>query len=378
MIKCNSQTRGKSERNAMQKIFRQYSFGNDIKSIDSFGHGHINKTYLAITGNGEKYILQRINQDVFKKPKEVMKNIELITKYIRGQVIKEGGDPSRAALEIIPTVNNKTYAVVDNFYWRCYRYVCGARTYEIIEEPEMFYEVGKAVGVFQRQLDGFPIEKLHITIPDFHNTPVRFERFLRATYTDINDVGLEAFNEVKFIIDRKDIMGVITGMLDRGEIPLRVTHNDTKLNNIMIDENTKRAICVIDLDTVMPGSVLYDFGDAIRVGASTAVEDEPDLSKVKLDKKLFSLFSRGFLEETHELLNEKEIEHLVEGARIITLECGMRFLTDYFEGNNYFSISYQKHNLVRARAQLKLVQEIEENYDKLQEIIKNIITDLKK
>ena len=361
----------------MQKIFHQYPFGNSIKSIDSFGHGHINKTYLASTDNDEKYILQRINHEVFKKPKEVMKNIELVTKYIRNQVVKEGGDPARAALEIIPTINNKTFAVVDNYYWRCYRYVYGAKTYEIIDEPEMFYEVGKAVGVFQRQLNGFPIDKLHITIPDFHNTPVRFERFLKTTYNDINGVGLEAFNEVKFIIDRRDIMGIITGMLERGEIPLRVTHNDTKLNNIMIDEHTKKAICVIDLDTVMPGSVLYDFGDAIRVGASTAVEDEPDLTKVKLDAKLFALFSRGFLEETYDLLHEKEIENLVEGARIITLECGMRFLTDYFDGNKYFSIAYPKHNLVRARAQLKLVKEIEENYRELQDIIKNIIADLR-
>ncbi|MCK9536902.1 MAG: aminoglycoside phosphotransferase family protein [Bacilli bacterium] len=360
----------------MQKIFRQYSFGNEIKSINPFGHGHINKTYLVVTGHGERFILQRINHDVFKKPKEVMRNIELVTKHIRNQVKNEGKDPSRAALEIIPTINKKTYAIVDDYYWRCYRYVFGARTYEIIEKPELFYEVGKAVGVFQKQLNEFPIGKLHITIPDFHNTPVRFKNFVEATYIDPDNVGLNTFNEVKFVFDRKNIMNVITDMLDKNEIPERVTHNDTKLNNIMIDENTNKAICVIDLDTVMPGSVLYDFGDAIRVGASTAVEDEPDLSRVQLDVSLFELFSRGFLEETHRLLNQKEIDHLVEGARLITLECGMRFLTDYFKGNTYFSISYPKHNLVRARAQFKLVEEIEKNYSKLQNIIKNIINDL--
>jgi len=361
----------------MQKIFRQYSFGKEIKSIAPFGHGHINKTYLVVTGNKKKYILQRINQDVFKKPKEVMKNIELVTSYIRNQVKNDGRDPSRAALEIIPTINKKTYAQVDDYYWRCYRYVIGAKTYEIIEKPELFYEVGKAIGIFQRQLQFFPIERLHITIPDFHNTPVRFQNFLKATYFDENNAGLYAFNESKFIFDRKSIMSTITDMLDNNEIPLRVTHNDTKLNNIMIDESSQRAICVIDLDTVMPGSVLYDFGDAIRIGASTAVEDEPDLSKVKLDINLFELFSRGFLEETHWFLKQKEIDNLVEGARIITLECGMRFLTDFFAGNTYFKIDYPQHNLIRARTQFKLVKEIEDNYHKLQNIIKNITNDLK-
>lgn len=361
----------------MQKIFGQYYFGDKIKSIDPFGHGHINKTYLIITTNGEKFILQRINHYVFKKPKEVMYNIELVTKYIRTKVLEEGQDPSRAALEIIPTVGNKTYAIVDNYYWRCYRYVCGAKTYEIIDSPEMFYEVGRAVGVFQKQLSSFPIEKLYITIPNFHNTPARFSRLVEATYNDSGNVGLDTFNDVKFVFQRRGIVDVITKLLEKKIIPLRVTHNDTKLNNIMIDENTKKAICVIDLDTVMPGSVLYDFGDAIRVGASTAVEDEPDLSKVKLDINLFTFFSRGFLEETHMILNNSEIDHLVEGARIITLECGIRFLTDYFNGNTYFNIDYPKHNLVRARTQFKLVGEIENHYQALRNIIKKTVNDLK-
>jgi len=360
----------------MHKIFDQYSFGKCIKSIEPFGHGHINKTYLLITKKNEKYILQRINHNVFKKPKEVMENIELVTEYIRHQIKNGGNNPSQLALEIIPTLTGHSYAKVDDFYWRCYRYVYGARTYEVIENDEMFYEVGKAVGLFQKQLQNFPINKLHITIPDFHNTPARFKKFLEAIYGDNKTVDLDTFNDIKFVFERKDIMGTIIDLLEKGKIPLRVTHNDTKLNNIMIDERTHKAICVIDLDTVMPGSVLYDFGDAIRIGASTAIEDEPDLKKIKVDLNLFEKFSQGFLEETHQILNKVEISHLVESARIITLECGMRFLTDYFNGNVYFNIDYPHHNLIRARAQFKLVEEIEANSSSLNDIIKKIIKSL--
>jgi len=360
----------------MQRILKQYNFGNYAVKVEPFGNGHINKTFLVETTNKEKYILQQINTSVFKRPKEVMANIELITNYIREQVKKESKDPSRAALEIVPTNNKKTYVKLDDMFWRCYHYVCGAKTYEIIEQPELFYEVGKAIGVFQKQLKDFSIKKLHITIPDFHNTPVRFNKFLDVANDDSQKRGLEVFNEIKFIFDRQKEMTKIVDMMEKNEIPIRVTHNDTKLNNIMIDEVSNKAICVIDLDTVMPGSVLYDFGDAIRIGASTAVEDELDLSKVRLDIQLFELFSRGFLEKTHSFLMPKEIENLVEGARIITLECGMRFLTDYLENDIYFKVDYPNHNLVRARTQFKLVEEIEKNYDELQLIIKNILKGL--
>lgn len=362
----------------MQNIIKHYEFADETVKVEPFGNGHINKTFLVITEKSkQKYILQQINTNVFKKPVEVMENIELITNHIREFAAAEAEDPSRAALEIVRTITNKTFMRIDTMFWRCYKYVEGAKTYEIIENPDMFYEVGKAIGIFQRQLSKFPISKLNITIPDFHNTPVRFAKFVNVSNTDPHQRGIEVFNEVKFVFDRKKGMSKIVDLMRDKKIPVRVTHNDTKLNNVMIDEITNKAICVIDLDTVMPGSVLYDFGDAIRVGASTAMEDEKDLSKVNLDIELFEKFTRGFLEKTYDILTVTEIENLVEGARIITLECGMRFLTDFLENDIYFQVNYPYHNLVRARTQFKLVEEIEKNYDKLDNIVKSIIKDLK-
>jgi len=365
----------------MQNILKFYYFYNDINHVERFGNGHINKTFLVTTKFEElRYIVQQINTNVFKKPIEVMENIELVTKYIRDIVCnghpKDVCDASRAALEIVNTNDNKTYVKWDNTYWRCYKFVPGARTYEIIEKPEMFYEVGLAVGIFQKQLNNFPINKLHITIPDFHNTPARFKKFKLIATKDEYHRGIDAFNEVKFLYDRANDMSIIADLIDKKEIPVRVTHNDTKLNNVMIDEKTNKAICVIDLDTVMPGSVLYDYGDAIRVGASTALEDEPNLNKVNLDIELFKLFTKGFLEKTHDILTPKEKENLVQGARIITMECGMRFLTDYLENDVYFHTTYATHNLVRAKTQFKLVQEIEKNFSKLQTIIDDILAGL--
>ncbi|MGD9886630.1 MAG: phosphotransferase enzyme family protein [Bacilli bacterium] len=362
----------------MQRVLEMYEFGRRAVKMIPFGNGHINKTYMVITSDDEKYILQKLNTVVFKKPREVMSNIELVTNYIREIVKKQNADPTRAVLEIVPAVNAKSYVHIDDMFWRCYRFVTGAKTYEIVENPELFYEVGKAIGTFQRQLMDFPIEKLAITIPNFHNTPARFRRFKEVVNEDPKRRALEVFNEIKFLYSREEYLNNITKYLETGEIKTRVTHNDTKLNNIMIDERTNKAICVIDLDTVMPGSVLYDYGDAIRVGASTALEDEKDLSKVALNNILFEAFSRGFLEKAHDILTEKEIENLVESARIITLECGMRFLTDYLEGDVYFSIHYATHNLDRAKTQFKLVSEIENNFDELQEIIQKILQDLRK
>lgn len=360
----------------MHNILKNFYFYDDILKVEPFGNGHINSTFLVITKEN-KYIIQKINTNVFKKPKEVMENIELVTDHIK-KVASLGDciDPKRASLEIIETNSKSSYVVRDNSYWRCYKYILGATTYDIIKEPGMFYEVGQAIGLFQKQLQNIPIKKLHITIPNFHNTPVRFKKFEDVVTRDEYGRGLEIFNEIKFVFDRQKIMSKITDLLDSGEIPLRVTHNDTKLDNVMIDERTQKAICVIDLDTVMPGSVLFDFGDAIRIGASTALEDEQDLSKVNLDINLFEQFTRGFLEKTHTFLNQKEKEYLVESARIITLECGMRFLTDYLENDIYFKVKYPEHNLIRARTQFKLVEEIEKNYGKLQNIVTNILASL--
>lgn len=362
----------------MYEIFSAFNIEGDIINSEEYGHGHINKTYLVTTTKGKKYILQQINTKVFKRPHDVMENIELVTNHIRNKESNNGHDCTRCSLEIISTKRGGTFVKVRNGYWRCYNFILGARTYEQIVEPIQFYEVGKAIGKFQLHLSDFPIERLNITIPDFHNTPKRYETFLMVAGIDAYDRGLDVFNEMKFICDRQDDMKIIEEGLKNQTIPLRVTHNDTKLNNVMIDESTNEGICVIDLDTVMPGSILYDFGDAIRVGASTAVEDEVDLSKINIDYQLFELFTKGFLEVVYPLLTEAELENLVISAKIITLECGMRFLTDYLDGDNYFTTHYEEHNLNRARAQFKFVTEIEKNYDKLQDIVNNIIANLKK
>ncbi|MDD3191644.1 MAG: aminoglycoside phosphotransferase family protein [Bacilli bacterium] len=359
----------------MYNILSNFKIDGSIIQADDYGNGHINKTYLVTTTSNKKYILQQINTTVFKKPKDVMENIEMVTAHIRENQ-KNNPDVSRSALEIVNTHDEKTYVKIKDSYWRCYKFIEGAKTYEKITNPFLFYEVGKAVGKFQKQLQDFPIDKLNITIPNFHNTPARFNRFLTVATEDVMDRGLDIFNEIKFICDRQEEMKIIENGMANQSIPIRVTHNDTKLNNVMIDESTNQAICIIDLDTVMPGSVLYDFGDAIRIGASTAAEDEKDLEKVHLDLTLFELFTKGFLEVVRNDLKEEELNNLVLSAKIITLECGMRFLTDYLEGDVYFRTSYPDHNLIRARTQFKLVQEIEENWEQMNQIVNRILKTL--
>lgn len=360
----------------MYQILSAFDIDGEIIKSEEYGNGHINKTFLVTTTSEKKYILQQINVNVFKRPKDVMENIELVTNHIRNKEANNGCDYSRCSLEIVNTKRNGSYVKLRENYWRCYKFIHGAKTYEKIVNPMQFYEVGKAIGKFQLQLSDFPIDQLNITIPDFHNTPKRYETFINVANIDTHDRGLDVFNEIKFICDRQDDMKIIEEGLAKGTIPTRVTHNDTKLNNVMIDEATDQAICVIDLDTVMPGSVLYDFGDAIRVGASTAVEDEPDLSKIHVNMELFELFTRGFLETVHHILTPEEIKHLVTSAKIITLECGMRFLTDYLDGDQYFTTHYENHNLIRARAQFKFVEEIEKNTQKMEEIVQKVLASL--
>lgn len=361
----------------MQRVLDQYILGGEIVQVSEYGNGHINKTYLVEVEGDQKYILQQINVNVFKKPQDVMRNIEKVTEHIRMNVAKQNKNPSRAALEIVPTIGFHNYLKMNGNYWRLYRYIQGAKTYEQIEHPSQFYEVGKAVGKFQNQLIDFPIDDLAITIPDFHHTPKRYQTFLTIAEADVYGRGLDVYNEVLFVNRRKDVMGIIVDLLDSGKIPLRVTHNDTKLNNVMLDETTDEAICLIDMDTVMPGSILYDFGDAIRIGASTAAEDEKDVTKIRLDLELFEKFTKGFLEEVGDLLVEEEINNLAESVRVITLELGMRFLTDYLDGDRYFKIHYPEHNLVRARSQFQLVKDIEQKLDRMNEIVRNILNDIK-
>lgn len=358
----------------MFNIIGSFRIDGTIIHSEIYGHGHINKTYLVTMSTNEKYILQQINTTVFKNPKDVMHNIVLVTDHIRSKCTHlNHNDYTRSALEIVKTRDGKSYYENNNAYWRCYKFIDGAKTYEQIEHPNQFYEVGKAIGNFQKQLSDFNINDLKITIPHFHDTPKRFETFMQVATEDPMNRGMDVFNDIKFVCDRQQDMRVIVDGLDDKSIPERVTHNDTKLNNIMLDEKTDMAICVIDLDTVMPGSVLYDFGDAIRIGASTAPEDERDLRKVKLDLELFKVFSQGFLEMVKDELTPAEKQNLVLSTKIITLECGMRFLTDYLDGDNYFRTDYPRHNLNRARTQFKLVTEIEKHQDEMEKIIAELL-----
>lgn len=358
----------------MLKVIGSFNIEGSLIHSENYGNGHINKTYLVTMSTNQKYILQQINTSVFKNPEDVMHNIVLVTDHIRSKCTHlKQMDYTRSTLEIVKTWEGESFLETSGIFWRCYRFINGAKTYEQIEHPDQFYEVGKAVGNFQKQLSDFSIESLKITIPDFHNTPRRFETFLELATTDPNNRGMDVFNDIKFVCDRQKEMNIIIDGIINKSIPERVTHNDTKLNNIMLDEKTDKAICVIDLDTVMPGSALFDFGDAIRIGASTATEDERDLRKVKIDLNLFKNFSKGFIEMLHDELTEGEKRNLVASTKIITLECGMRFLTDYLNGDTYFRTEYPKHNLVRARTQFKLVTEIEKQEEEMQKIIDELL-----
>jgi len=359
---------------SLNEAVRHIAFEGEFVEAVPYGCGHINDTYAAYfrkrDGQFHRYILQRINKNVFKEPEKLMENICNVTGFLRKKIIAAGGDPDRETLNIIPALDGKSfYKTAEGDYWRGYKFIENAKTYEIIEDEHIFYNAGKAFGTFQMLLHDYPAETLHETIVNFHNTEKRFRDFSEAVKNDRMNRAKEVQQEIRFIENRAAETSVIVNLLDEGEIPLRVTHNDTKLNNVLVDNETGKGICVIDLDTVMPGSALYDFGDAIRFGASSAAEDEKDLSKVWMDIKLFESFTRGFMESAAESLTPMEIELLPFGAKMMTLECGIRFLTDYLNGDTYFKIHREGHNLDRARTQLKLVASMEEQYEQMKAIV---------
>ena len=358
-----------------KKLISNFKFKGKFVKSNCHECGHINDTFILDfedeKNNGFKYVLQRINCDIFKCPEELMENIKHVTKHISDKVKEANGNPLRETLNLIPTVDGKTYFITeDGNYWRAFNFIDGASTYQIVENPKHFYTCGKALGKFQKQLSDFPVSDLYETIPDFHNTAKRYRDFLEAVNEDkanrVKDIG----SEIDFIMSREKETSILVDMIDSNELPLRVTHNDTKFNNIMIDDNTGEGVAVIDLDTVMPGLALYDFGDSIRSGATTALEDEVDLSKVNFDIGLFEQFTKGFLEEVGECFTENEIKYLAFSAKLITFECGMRFLTDYINGDTYFKIQRENHNLDRARNQFKLVSDMEEQMEEMDKIVR--------
>lgn len=303
-----------------------------------------------------------------------MSNIVRVTEYLRGVLAEAGEDSENRVLTCIPTVTGEFMFRDDqNRYWRAYRYIHDAVAYDRVEKPEHFYEAGRAFGEFQRMLGGFPVNELYDTIPNFYDTRKRFYTFVASVAEDRAHRVAELDSEIDFFFDRRKMMSEIVRKIESHEIPLRVTHNDTKINNIMLDAQTGRAVCVIDLDTVMAGSALYDYGDAIRYGASTADEDEPDTSKIDLNMDLFREFTRGFLSEVGDLLTEAELKCLPLSLKVMTCELAMRFLTDYIDGDVYFKVNSPDHNLIRAHAQMKLLERIEEKYDQICAITEEII-----
>lgn len=351
-----------------------FGFGPQCSYVKPFGEGHINETY-AVYMPGEEgdefcYILQRVNSNVFKDPAGVMDNIFNVTEYLRNVIREEGGDPDRETLSAIKTKDGSTYFEDgEGQPWRSYHYIPNSVCYQLVEEPEQFYQSASSFGHFLKQLGDYPASNLNETIPDFHNTEKRFDAFTFALKRDIKNRAISCRPEISFVLDRKDDCGVLVKQQEEGILPLRVTHNDTKLNNILFDADTGKGLCIIDLDTIMPGLAANDFGDSIRFGAATAAEDEKNLDLVHFDISLYETYVKGYLEATKDVLTPEEVASLPWGARLMTLECGIRFLTDYLQGDTYFKTAYPEHNLVRARTQFRLVDEMEQQFGKMQEIV---------
>ncbi len=339
-----------------------------------YGNGHINDTFLVMCGTQEgerrRYILQKMNHSIFKMPQQLMENVVNVTEYLREMIARRGGDPDRETLNVVKTKDGSNYYLDDEGnYWRMFLFVEQTVCLEKVESAKDFYDSAVAFGNFQKMLSDYPAQTLYETIPNFHNTPSRFSDFQRAVQEDRMGRAAQAKEEIAFALAREADTRVLTDMLKAGELPLRVTHNDTKLNNILFDADTKKAICIIDLDTVMPGLSHYDFGDSIRFGASTGAEDEKDLDKIEMDLSLFEAFTKGYLEGCGGSLTEKEIEMLPMGAKLMTYECGIRFLADFLEGDTYFKIHRDGHNLDRARTQFKLVKDMEDKWADMAAIV---------
>lgn len=338
-----------------------YAFTTDGTPLtcEEFGHGHINLTLKITTDTGAEYVLQRINQYVFSDPVRLMANASAVAGYIRQRV----SDP-RMALRFLPTPQGLYYhRDPEGEYWRMYEFVGGY----CLDRPESdgdFYQSALAFGRFQTLLSDFPADTLYETIPDFHNTPRRYAQLRQSIREDpvsrLKDVGAE----VDFLLQREALAGTLQRMRQAGSLPLRVTHNDTKLNNVLLDKKTRASLCVLDLDTVMPGLSVHDFGDSIRFGAATAPEDEPNPGNMKLDLHLFEVYTRGYL-ETATALTETEIQMLPMGALVMTLELASRFLKDYLDGDRYFKTDYPNHNLVRARSQMALVADMQAKWSQM-------------
>ena len=344
--------------------------GQPVCSVD-FGHGHINSTFKITADTGKLYVLQKINKYVFKDPVKVMANACAVTNYLRDR----SGDPN-ASLHFIPTLDGKYYhRDSDGEFWRMYDLVDGF-CLDMPESDADFYESALAFGRFQELLSDFPADTLYETIPEFHNTIDRYRQLHESIASDNVGRKQSVRPEIDFALSLEELGGTLQRMREKGELPLRVTHNDTKLNNVLLNSKTRKSVCVLDLDTVMPGLSLYDYGDSIRFGAATAPEDEPDASKMKLDLHLFEVYTKGFLEAAPSL-TEQEVRLLPMGALIMTLEVGIRFLKDYLDGDLYFKTAYPDHNLIRAKTQLALVADMQKNWEEMNRIVAQVASQVR-
>lgn len=361
----------------LRQICNEFQFKGEFILASPYGDGHINDTYKVeniVNEEVKHYIIQRINHRIFTNVEQLMENITNITDFLRDLVDNEEENLDYEVLRLIPTRDGKSFFIDgEGNYWRAYKFVENAIGHSFVREASMLYHAAKAFGKFQNMLKDYPATTLYETIKDFHHTKRRFQTFLSAKEEDVLERSKTCEPEIQFVLEHESIVSVITGYLETGELPLRVTHNDTKINNVLLDVKTGEGRCVIDLDTVMPGSVLYDFGDAIRSCISTAAEDEEDLKKVAIDLERFEAFTKGFLEAVGDELNDLEKQLLPFSGVIMTFECGVRFLTDYLQGDLYFKTHKDQHNLIRAKNQFRVVELMEENRDVLAQIVQKYI-----
>lgn len=361
----------------LQEVSKQFQIYGDILYAEPTKIGHINETYMATYNQGGKlvrYIHQKINQSVFTDPIGVMDNLVRVTTHLRTRLEAEGArDVTRKALTIVPARDGKSYfRNGSGDYWRTFVFVERAQTFEAVQSPKQAYEAGRAFGRFQHLLVDLPGKRLVETIPNFHHTRRRYEALLKAVATDQYHRAATAAREIDFALKHEAMVDVLRKALERGEIPERVAHNDTKFNNVMLDWETGEALCVLDLDTVMPGSVLYDFGDMVRTTTSPTLEDEKDLGKVVMQLPMFEALTHGYLTSAGHFLTEAERAHLVFSGKLITFTIGLRFLTDFLSGDKYFRIHRPEHNLDRCRTQFRLVESIDEQELSMQKTVKNL------
>lgn len=355
----------------VKELIQRFSIEGEVVSANIFGEGHINETYLIKTtadGGERKYIFQKINQGLFPDPEKLMNNIRLVTDFNRKKIAERGGDPDRESLTLICTKDGFPYLKTEYGNFRVYKYIDGI-AYQVVEKPEHFYQSAVAFGNFANLLAEFDAKSLYEVLPDFHNTVKRFNDFKKSLEANASGRADDVKEEIEFVLSREKYCNVITSLLESGEMPTKVTHNDTKLNNVMFDKNTGKYLAVIDLDTIMPGSICYDFGDSIRFGCNPCAEDERDLSKVNFDINLFEQYAKGYLSAVGDGATRIERDNLAFSSILMTYECGMRFLADYIDGDKYFRINRENQNLDRARTQFKLIRDMEKLLPEMKAIV---------